>query len=463
MLDAEAHSGTRHRAIERTWDAVDAGEIEHSQAREMLKRLAWSRSTYWTTRNAAIDALLQDTDHLDDTKAMFALLVPTERVVEVLDHIGQHAVARGWTNVTPSYVRTWDRNTREVRIDDDRPEPRILRQLHPDRSLSETLFRVFAGDYQNEAGVRFGEADRRAAWGLLARTADSPQNIRDILARIGELNRDSDPLMWAVAQSSRQLGAIPETAEQVEWVERLLLSPENRDFVETVQSLLPALNTEQREKWRLYHLAGLFWASQHDPGRLQQSRDQLISALRESLSGRVHFTRNRTDTAWQGGESLSEWQSKMVWGDVLLALIAADVAAPSGSHLSSIHREIFSQADQDHADTSTEYGGIVLMSESGTLEFRLFPPRPTNRFGDDRFVASREMIEASDDALFHYHFHAMRHNNAEYAGPSFDDFEYARSQGRACLLLTFVGRDRLNLDFFLPNGVRVDLGTINRP
>ena len=60
MHDAEALSKTRIQAIRRTWDAVDAGEIDHQQAREMLKRVIWSRSTYWATRNEAIDTLMRD-------------------------------------------------------------------------------------------------------------------------------------------------------------------------------------------------------------------------------------------------------------------------------------------------------------------------------------------------------------------------------------------------------------------
>jgi len=73
------------------------------------------------------------------------------------------------------------------------------------------------------------------------------------------------------------------------------------------------------------------------------------------------------------------------------------------------------------------------------------------------------MIEASDTSLFHYHFHAKRTRNMDYAGPSFSDFEYARTYGRSCLLFTFVSPDRLNVDYFQPGGLRLDLGTIDRP
>ncbi len=463
MLDSEAHSKTRIRAINRTWDAVDAGEVERQQAREMLKRVVWSRSTYWSTRVAAMDALLKDTEGLDDTQAMLALLVPTEKSVELLERIGNVCVERGWVNVAPSFVRAWDRNTQEVRIDEDRPEPTTLTALFPDRSLPETLFEVFRGAYQEGPGVRFGEKDRRAAWGLLVRSATSDEQVTRLVRQVGSVDRTSDPLMWAVARSADRLNAVPKTAEQVAWVERLLTDPSNSDFVSDAERVVATLNAEQRMGWERRHVAPVVWASRFEPSLMNASRAQLLARIEEALEGRETVFRDRTDTAWLGGESLEEWEDELVWADALALLLAARVVETSSYSVGDIHARLFEQADADHADTSTEYGGIVLWTNSGVPMLELFPPRVNSRFGDDRFVASDELIEASDAALFHYHFHAMRTRNADYAGPSFSDFEFARREGRSCLLFTFVSPDRLNVDYFQPDGLRIDLGTIDRP
>jgi hypothetical protein len=181
------------------------------------------------------------------------------------------------------------------------------------------------------------------------------------------------------------------------------------------------------------------------------------------LSGRETVFRDRTDTSWLGGESLDEWRGKMVWGDALAVLLAARVVADPSRSLTPLHREIFRQADADHADTSTEYGGVLLATQSGVWTAQLFEPRVNARFGDERFVASQEMIEASDAESLMYHFHAARIRNAGYAGPSFNDFEFVRREGRSSLLFTFVTQDRLNVDYFQPGGLRLDLGTIERP
>lgn len=463
MLDAEAHSKTRIRAINGVWDAVDAGEIERPQAREMLKRVIWSRSTYWSTRVAAINSLLKDTEGLDDTRTMFALLVPTEKSVEVLERIGEVCVNRRWVNIAPSFVRAWDRNTQEVRIDDDRPEPATLTALFPDRSLPETLFEVFSGSYQEGAGVKFGEKDRRAAWGLLVRSASDDDQITRLVDQVGSVDRHADPLMWAVARSADRFGAVPKTAEQVAWVRRLLTDPVNSEFVVAAERAVATLNAEQRAGWELRHLAPVVWASRFEPQLMNAMRAQLLNQLESELEDRETFFRDRTDTAWLGGESLGEWKDEIVWADAVALLLAARVVQTAAWSTETLHAELLDQADADHADTSTEYGGVVHWTDSGMPTFDLFPPRVNSRFGDDRFVASEELIEASDTALFHYHFHAMRTRNADYAGPSFSDFEYAKREGRGCLLFTLVSADRLNVDYFQPDGVRIDLGTIERP
>ncbi len=463
MLDPEAMSRVRVQAINRVWDAVEQGEVEHLQAREMLKRVAWSRSTYWATRTAAIDALMQDTDHLDDTRTMFALLVPTEKVIEVLEKIAEISVQRGWTNVAPSYVRAWDRNTQEVRIDEDRPEPAALRALFPNQTLPETLFQIFQGRYQDGPGVRFSERDRKAAWGLMVRTAENESQITELVRKAEVGARNDDPLMWVIVTSAERFRAVPQTAEQVDWIERLLTDPRNLEFVSEAEQVVQSLPEAAFDGWQLRHLSPTLWASRFKPDLLHRSRNELISAVDSTLMGREMHFRDRTDTAWLGGESLSEWQDKLVWGDALSLLIAAQSVEDASRSLGDLHAELFRQADADHADTSTEYGGLLFATGGGNLNAQLFEPRVNARYGDERFVASQELIEAADSALFMYHFHVTRTRNAGYAGPSFDDFEFVRREGRASLLYTFVSEDRLNVDYFQPGGLRIDLGTIVRP
>jgi hypothetical protein len=147
----------------------------------------------------------------------------------------------------------------------------------------------------------------------------------------------------------------------------------------------------------------------------------------------------------------------MSWADALLGSIAADVFLDP-----ALVRILFDQAEADRADTSTEHGGVIDGSPTG-FAARLFPPRPAQRAGDRRFIASIEMIEQGVDSIFHYHLHCTSRDNADYAGPSDDDIAYAKRQGRSCLVFTFVGQDSLNADYYQPDGATIDLGTMKRP
>ena len=73
------------------------------------------------------------------------------------------------------------------------------------------------------------------------------------------------------------------------------------------------------------------------------------------------------------------------------------------------------------------------------------------------------MFDAGYVSLFHFHMHVQRYRNERYAGPGPGDLDYAELNRTNCLVLTFVGRDRLNVDFYRHGGVVVDLGVVERP
>ena len=72
------------------------------------------------------------------------------------------------------------------------------------------------------------------------------------------------------------------------------------------------------------------------------------------------------------------------------------------------------------------------------------------------------MIDASDRALVHWHFHVAERSNSAYAGPSLEDLDYATRQGRTCVVLTSIEKDRLNADIFMPGNLIVDLGVVEK-
>jgi hypothetical protein len=127
---------------------------------------------------------------------------------------------------------------------------------------------------------------------------------------------------------------------------------------------------------------------------------------------------------------------------------------------------LFEQADSDTADTTTEYGGVLRLASTRTSRGMFaavsYPPRPATRAGDTSFVASRELLEDSATSLAHYHFHAQRTRNTQFAGPSEGDLLYASRYGRTCVVFTTVAEGVMNADVYFPSGAVVDLGVIKR-
>ncbi len=92
-------------------------------------------------------------------------------------------------------------------------------------------------------------------------------------------------------------------------------------------------------------------------------------------------------------------------GEVILGQLAALGLVPDAPPLWQSTRGAIYQATLDQSDETTEYGGIIAFSDqlktrkgdaNGGPVAVLFPPRPRERQGDIKFVASADMIAASD-------------------------------------------------------------------
>jgi hypothetical protein len=74
------------------------------------------------------------------------------------------------------------------------------------------------------------------------------------------------------------------------------------------------------------------------------------------------------------------------------------------------------------------------------------------------------MVNASDLALIHYHLHAQKDRNDEFAGPSPGDLLYSSRSGRTCVVFTTIGKGgRMNADCYQPDGAVIDLGELAPP
>ena len=464
IADGEASPNARERAIRTLAGRISSGAAgDPAAAREAIKTAAWDRRAFHEVRTTAIDALAADPEHEDDTRRMLALMLPTESAWErwrVIEHVGVLAAERGWDELTGPMLFSWSRPSDE-RDDRDRPERRALERMRPDRSPSELAFDALAGRFATPRPI--DDDDRRALWDLLVRTDETGEAAR-LLRGVGERELDrlgaGADLVRTLRRAASELGVTARTAEELAWVERLA-APEHAGFWARAAELAASLDDRQRAGLGVRHLAFLVWAGAHEPTLLALDERDLEDRLDARLEGEVVVRRRGAAGAdgsfWKAREALN-------WGDALAATVLRRALDDAG-----LRNALFEQADDDFRDTTTEHGGSIEPAswdpgaDPGAFVAFSYPPRPTQRFGDDRFVASEDLLRNSTTALAHFHFHAMRRENQKYAGPSVSDLEYARRFGRAALVLTSVGADRLNADFYSPAGVVLDLGVIERP
>lgn len=447
--DREQSGGARVKAIEASTALLDAGELDQAAYRESLKRIAWAMGDPSNVRIAAIDALLADVEA--DTRNMLRLMLPREVQWPVIGHVCEVAAERGWSDMTPSLVRSYSRAVPEP-PDDERPERAALIALNPGSSPARVAFDVFSAPNDDPT---WGDKIRADAWTLLCRLDPSGADTSQWLAA---LPPSGDPVIADLQASARDLHAAPTTGEQLEWL-RELRAPQNAAFWQEASRAIASLTPEQQEGLELRHASAVRWAARHRTDLLASTRDSLLGMIEAGLVGAKTHRRYAEDVP--GGPSqeqrLVHAREKMVWGDALLVLAAMEAMRDP-----DVAPAIFEQVEIDRRDTSTEHGGVLDCAADGSFVAYPYPPRPAQRMGDNRFIASPELLAAGNTALYHYHFHARRTDESEYAGPGPGDLEYAARFGRSCLVLTSISADVLDVDYYQPNGAVLDLGEIRR-
>lgn len=439
-------------------DRVAASAATPQARREALKDIAWTASNGYRSRNHAINLLADDPLDADgtDTRAMLAILLGPEPDRGVIDHVSTLAAQRGWKDLTPVLVRQLAKPGLDTK-DKDRPEWAALARLHPGKPMEEIAFEVFAAPEGTGTAKERGERAREAAWQLLTRLDKDGSRRRAFLASMAE---NPAPAMADVRAVAAELGAVPLTASELSWV-RQLRRAENQQWWAQARSAVAALPAAAREGLAIRHAEPIRWAAAHEPSWLTMSRAELADLLTARLKGRELFLRgDGGGDAGQGSERLSDNLPKMVWGDVL-AVLVIDRAV----HTPGIAEKLAAQAEEDANDTTTEYGGYIgsrnAKGEDGPFAANLYAPRPTQRFSDTRFVASDELLTNGATGLAVYHFHAQKYANAEFAGPSGGDIDYARDSGRLCIVFTPVRKGGVfDVDVYFGDRVRCDLGAI---
>jgi hypothetical protein len=456
MNDPKEKAGIRRASIESAMERAIDGGADKEAVRESLKRVVWGRGNWVELRLAAARELLSDEEGLADTRKMFRLLMQTEKMPQMIALIGDEAAARGWTDLSAALVRSWSRPLVET-PDAERSERAALVRLYPGRAVEDVVFEVFTGAI-DDGGKPLSDKQRQDAWSLLRRLDKDGERTLGLLAGSG--GSSEDRLTGVLRRGARDLGVVPDTGDELAWLDRL----SGRDYAAVWSegaAAVARLTPDQKQGLRLRHVLAARWAAVHEPAWLAASRDELISQLRAAVDPRrQHLRGGALKSSGGRNESVIANADLLTWGDALMVMIAARAVESE-----AFARAVMAHAEEDKRDTSTELGGVIDAAGSGFV-IRKFPPRPGQRYGDQRFVASPEMVEQSADSLLHYHMHANDYSNSEYAGPSDEDLQYASRQGRACIVFTYLDRGTMNADYYQPAtggkpAAVIDLGEIN--
>ncbi len=458
-------------ALDSLWAEAGKDPARLPAAREASKDTLWKGNAPQILRQRALALLLTDTtpEGMADTRKFMRLRLPTEGqwplVVDFCKAMEVRSKDAAWQDQTASLVRSYARKV-PVPPDEDRPERDALLALHPGKDLSAIVFDVFVRPSENGAPKipdDSAEKSRQAAWDLLGRI--DPDGSKRTALAAGEAS--NDPSIKEINKCARDLGVVPITGSELAWMHGLADEKDRRNAAwwSAATQAVGTLRADQKAGLQLRHIEPVRWAIVNHSEWVAASRDQLLNELNARLATRRIWL--KTDGLGQMEEKSKEtpkdWASQFTWGDLLTVLVLDEAI-----HRPSVIAEMFKQAAMDHADTTTEYGGVLWSAEQGGVEtekggkfaVRGYQPRTTQRKDDRTFIAPEEVFTDSGRSLGHYHFHVQTPNNRDYAGPGRGDLEYAANHGRNCIVFTSVREGAMDADYYVRGGIVVDLGEI---
>ncbi|MEM7228186.1 MAG: hypothetical protein AAF432_05145 [Planctomycetota bacterium] len=366
----------------------------------------------------------------------------SERLAEII-------AERNWTELTPALVSRWGYIPSAHGDELGRAEYKALAAMYGSDEVIDLVFTMFV-----ESTRVAQQGLRMRCWNLLHRL---DQRDRLIMLVQNAAPTENDLLLQDLQQIAMELGLVPYNSEEILWG-RKLLTPEYAEVWSQIRTGMTMVPADRRSSMEFRDLPIVAAASIHEPELLAMSFNALYADVEARLKQEEHFA--RTDmvdslvTTRQG--QIREVREKITWGDLVAMRMAL-----RAMHVPEIIDHFYDYAERDRADESTEYGGVMRLDAQNRFELIEFVPRIRDH--DAKFVAPQAMFDAAYNALFHFHYHAQRYRNNEYAGPGHGDMNYANNTRANCLVLTFVGRNRLNVDFYRHSNVWVDLGTIERP
>jgi hypothetical protein len=462
----------RAAAIDAAWTQAQRSPEDKATVRASFKDLVWSNSVPFEMRQKMYRYLANDPDPkgVADTEKLTRLMLPREPSRAMVAVLSDTAAAKGWKDCIPALIRSYSRPVPLVK-DDERSEKIALVKLSSNQPLVQTVFEIFLNPPEEDPNspADFRERTRADAFDVLGKL-DVSGEYRKRLLEDPALAGSGDSVVALMRRCLADLKVVPITGEELRWLVRLAdkKNAANDAWWSECTRVVAQLPPEKLEGLHLRHIEVLRFAATYETALFNEGKAELLSDLRRLVAARktVQRSNEAQGTVKAAREQIEVWEGRLAWAD-LLTMHVLDRAIRKPAFL----ERLFVYVAMDRDDRTTEYGGVITTignvgdgksagREAGQIVAWLFPPRPGQRQSDREFVASEEMILSSDRSLAHFHFHVDRPRNADVAGPSGADLEYAARSGRTCVVFTSISTDELDVDYFQPDGVVIDLGTV---
>jgi len=296
--------------------------------------------------------------------------------------------------------------------------------------------------------------------------------VQQILSLGGEGDVFLAPLrFWA-----EEFDYVPETQSeilmcQLQWLQ---LTTEQKEELEQRARLL-----QERERYT-FEIADSYILLEAEKRLVARSGDRLRSAIGQRLYSAAHTKR---PASYRGAaddyrEDFVGQVRELSYTDLLRIHVLLE-SLGSEPFIEQLQRYL----QEDMRAEATEVGGLSFL-QAGRVAFKAYPP--VERRGDNQYHESAEMIADGVYCLARWHCHADTHQErtdqgavqerrsgvpgaggvfssgrwrgAALAGPGVDDMGYVQYFRCPLLVVTYIDRETLNLDYVSGGGIVVDLG-----
>jgi len=440
---AEQHIGAL-RAI------ADGPRPISDDVKPVVRRMLFGAGYSLAARQAAFEILLVD-DPKNLRETMETNIVRMDSLEFrrwIMEEVGRRGmrdwttvVVNSWAGAVPSWGPT----------EEGRPEYAALAALYGPDGVADALFGVL-----NDAHPTRQASLRKRTWELLMRIGQRDRLKQLVMA---SATRPDDVMLRDIKQLVEDLGILPETREELLWLEKLRQTA-SPAYWRMAGEALRTVPEASKGRFELRGIPVAMAAHRYQPELLgmttEQLYDDLMSRLRTRDGAKYAANFRGFETGPKRTEALGLQRDEVRWVDLVASSLALRMLDDP-----QVRATLFDLADRDQQDRRSEYGGVVRIDDDGT--WRVIEVRPRITGSDTVYEAPQELFDQGYTALFHFHLHAQEYENGAYAGPHLGDFAYANSTRANCLVFTFIRRDTMNADYYRHGPLVIDLGTFRRP